>query len=99
MTESIGQSLRRLEDRRFLTGNGRFLADIACPQALVLHMVRSPHAHARVDGIDATAARAMPGVVGVFTAADLAGLGAHSLLDAGCHGRPDAGAAALCPGR
>ena len=71
----VGQSVRRLEDRRFLVGAGRYLADIACPGALWAHMVRSPHAHARLVGIDTTGARAMPGVAGVFTAADLAGLG------------------------
>ncbi len=67
--------MRRLEDARFLTGAGRYVADIPVPDALHLHLVRSPHGHARVLGIDATAARAAPGVAGVFTAADLAGLG------------------------
>ena len=71
----VGQPLRRLEDRRFLTGAGRYIADIAAPGALHLHMVRSPHAHAGVRGIDTAAAAASPGVAGVFTAADLAGLG------------------------
>jgi carbon-monoxide dehydrogenase large subunit len=71
----VGQSVRRLEDRRFLIGAGRYMADIVGPEALVLRMVRSPHAHARVTGIDVAAARALPGVFGVFTAADLAGLG------------------------
>ena len=75
MTGLVGQSLRRREDERFLVGRGRYMADIAAPDALVLHMVRSPHAHARLVGIDAAAARALPGVLGVFTAADLAGLG------------------------
>jgi carbon-monoxide dehydrogenase large subunit len=71
----MGESVRRLEDRRFLTGTGRYMADIACPGALVLRMVRSPHAHAVLRGIDTATARAVPGVAGVFTAADLAGLG------------------------
>ncbi len=75
MTGLIGQSLRRREDERFLVGRGRYVADIAAPGALFLHMVRSPHAHARLLGIDAAAACALPGVAGVFTAADLAGLG------------------------
>ena len=75
MTGLVGQSLRRREDERFLVGRGRYMADIAAPDALVLHMVRSPHAHARLVGIDAAAARALPGVLGVFTAAELAGLG------------------------
>jgi carbon-monoxide dehydrogenase large subunit len=71
----MGESVRRLEDQRFLTGTGRYMADIACPGALVLRMVRSPHAHAVLRGIDTARARALPGVAGVFTAADLAGLG------------------------
>ena len=75
MTLLVGQSLRRREDERFLTGRGRYMADIAAPGALVMHMVRSPHAHARLLGIDAAAARALAGVSGVFVAADLAGLG------------------------
>ena len=75
MTGLVGQSIRRLEDRRFLTGGGRYLADIVSTGALHLHLVRSPHAHADVRRIDAEAARAMPGVAGVFTAADLRELG------------------------
>ena len=71
----VGESIRRLEDQRFLTGAGRYLADVACPGALALRMVRSTHAHARLRGIGTAAARSMPGVAGVFTAADLAGLG------------------------
>jgi carbon-monoxide dehydrogenase large subunit len=70
-----GQSLRRLEDVRFLTGRGRFIEDIDVPGQTWLHVVRSPHAHAVISGIDAEAARAIAGVLGVFTAADLADLG------------------------
>jgi carbon-monoxide dehydrogenase large subunit len=72
-----GQSLRRREDARFLTGAGRYTADLEAPGALHLHVLRSPHAHARVLGIEAGAARAMPGVRLVLTGADLqaAGLG------------------------
>ena len=57
-----GQPLRRREDARFLTGAGRYTADIEVSGALHLHVLRSPHAHARVLGIEADAARAMPGV-------------------------------------
>ena len=70
-----GRSLKRLEDTRFLTGHGRYLDDIDWPGALHAVVVRSPHAHAALTGVDADAARRMPGVHGVFTAADLAGLG------------------------
>jgi carbon-monoxide dehydrogenase large subunit len=70
-----GQSIRRLEDRRFLTGAGRYTADIHLPGEAVLVVVRSPHAHARVLSIDPAEARALPGVLGVFTARDLHELG------------------------
>ncbi len=68
----IGRSLLRLEDRRFLTGKGRYVADIAAPDAAWSHVLRSPHAHALVRNVDVAAARAMPGVHGIFTYADLA---------------------------
>ncbi len=75
MSPYIGRSVRRLEDGRFLTGSGRYVADIATADALWGHVLRSPHAHARIDRIDSAAAAAAPGVRAVFTAADLAGLG------------------------
>ncbi len=67
---SLGQAVRRVEDQRFLTGQGRYLDDIRLPRQLHAVMLRSPHAHARIAGIDADAARTAPGVVGVFTAAE-----------------------------
>lgn len=70
-----GQSIRRLEDARFLTGQGRYIEDINQPGQAWMHVIRSPHAHASITGIDATEARAMPGVLGVFTAPDLSELG------------------------
>ena len=70
-----GQPLRRLEDRRFLTGQGRFTDDVNRPGQAYAHVVRSPHAHAVITGIDTAEAMAGPGVLGVFTAADLHGLG------------------------
>ncbi len=73
----IGQPVRRVEDRRFLTGRGRYLDDLNRPRQVHAHMLRSPHAHARIRSIDAKAARALPGVFAVFTGADIAadGLG------------------------
>lgn len=62
----------RREDRRFLTGQGRYLDDMVFHGALHVHFVRSPHAHARLLGIGTDAARAMPGVVAVVTGRDLA---------------------------
>lgn len=71
------QSLPRREDARLLTGAGRFTADLQRADQLHAVLVRSPHAHARIAGIDARPAQAMPGVVAVHTAQDLAadGLG------------------------
>ena len=54
----IGRSLRRLEDQRFLTGQGRYVDDIDMPGQLHGIVLRSPHGHAAIDGIDTTAARA-----------------------------------------
>ena len=72
MDQFRGQSVRRFEDARFLTGQGHYIADIDLPDQAFAHIVRSPHAHARVRSIDPAAARAVPGVLGVFTASDLA---------------------------
>ncbi len=68
----IGQPVRRVEDRRFLTGHGHYLDDIARPRQVYAAMLRSPYAHARIRGIDTAAAAAMPGVLAVLTGADLA---------------------------
>jgi carbon-monoxide dehydrogenase large subunit len=64
-----------LEDARLLTGGGRFIDDIDLPDQAWMHVVRSPHAHAGIVRIDSAAARSMPGVLGIFTADDLAELG------------------------
>jgi len=68
---TVGHSLRRLEDARFLTGQGRYVADLNAPGQLHGVALRAPHAHARILALDAGAARAMPGVRAVLTAADL----------------------------
>jgi aerobic carbon-monoxide dehydrogenase large subunit len=75
-----GQEVRRVEDVRLLTGAARFVDDLVLPGMLHLVAVRSPVAHARVRGIDVTAARAAPGVRAVFTHADLAGLGSLPIM-------------------
>jgi carbon-monoxide dehydrogenase large subunit len=71
----IGQSVRRVEDARLLTGRGRFLADRRVPGLLSAAFVRSPVAHGRIARLDAVPALAVPGVVAVVTGVDLAGLG------------------------
>ncbi|MFZ5781393.1 MAG: xanthine dehydrogenase family protein molybdopterin-binding subunit [Pseudomonadota bacterium] len=68
---SLGRSIVRREDARLLTGHGRYAANTAPAEALAVLFVRSPHAHARLNGIDTAAALASPGVVAVYTAADL----------------------------
>src|SRR5256884_1863117 len=69
-TRWFGAPVQRVEDDRLLRGHGRF-ADEFDEGALECCFVRSPYAHARIKSIDATAARAMPGVVAVYTAAEL----------------------------
>ena len=71
MTAPIGLSVKRREDRRFLTGRGRFVDDVRLPRLVHAAIVRSPHAHARVVDVNARRARAHPGVVAVLTIADL----------------------------
>jgi len=68
----IGKPVRRKEDRRFLTGQGNYTADINRPGQLYAHILRSPHAHALIKGIDTTEARQAPGVVAIYTGADMA---------------------------
>ena len=76
----LGQPLRRLEDPRLLTGGGRFAADRAPPGTLQAVFLRAPHAHARILAVKTAAARAMPGVAAILTAADTAGLGHNPAL-------------------
>ncbi len=70
MTSVIGRRVLRVEDRRFLTGEGRYVEGLELPNALHLTFVRSPYPHARVLGIDAAAALEVPGIQ-VFTASDI----------------------------
>ena len=67
----IGASVKRVEDRRLLTGSGRYVADLARPHMLHAVVLRSPHAHARITRIDTSRARAMPGVADCITFADV----------------------------
>jgi carbon-monoxide dehydrogenase large subunit len=78
----MGQPLRRLEDQRLITGHGRYTDDIVLPRQAYASILRSPHAHARIRGINTRAAAAAPGVLGVYTAADLKrdGIGTIPLL-------------------
>ena len=68
----IGQSMKRVEDRRFLLGKGKYIDDHVVPNMAHAATVRSPHAHARIVSIDVSKAKALPGVIGVYTGEDLA---------------------------
>jgi aerobic carbon-monoxide dehydrogenase large subunit len=70
-TKWIGQSVERLEDPPLVTGQGRFAGDINFPRQLHMRMVRSNHAHGEIISIDANVARALAGVVAVWTSADI----------------------------
>ncbi len=67
----FGARIARLEDPRLLSGQGNYTDDFHLPDMLEAAFVRSPHSHARIDGIDVSAAMAHDGVVAVYTAADL----------------------------
>jgi carbon-monoxide dehydrogenase large subunit len=68
----IGASVRRKEDYRFLTGDGNYTDDVQIAGQTYAYFLRSPHAHAKINGIDKTAALQVPGVIAVFTGDDLA---------------------------
>lgn len=69
----VGASVRRREDRRFLTGTATYVGDVRLPGMLHASILRSPQAHARIAAIEAAAARALAGVRAVLTAQDLEG--------------------------
>jgi len=71
--KGLGASIPRVEDERFLTGRGTYVANLLPPGTVFAKFVRSPYAHARIVHIDTARAAALPGVVGVFTAMDLKG--------------------------
>ena len=68
----IGQAVRRVEDQRFTTGSGQFVADLSLPRQCYGVCVLSPHAHAVIRRVDVGAAKAAPGVLAVLTGADAA---------------------------
>jgi aerobic carbon-monoxide dehydrogenase large subunit len=68
----IGKSVKRVEDKRFITGHGNYTDDIVLPKQTYAAFVRSQYAHAKILSVDISAAKAMPGVVKIFTGADVA---------------------------
>ncbi|MBM3486533.1 MAG: xanthine dehydrogenase family protein molybdopterin-binding subunit [Alphaproteobacteria bacterium] len=88
MKPLIGQSLRRKEDERLLTGRGAFSDDVGFPGQTFAVMVRSPHAHARLRAVATEAARAVPGVLAVLTGRDARADGLKSIPHNPLHSRP-----------
>ena len=80
MPDGIGVPVRRKEDHRFLIGKGRYTDDINRAHQTHAYFLRSPHAHARINGIDKAAAEAAPGVVAVLTGEDLKADGLGGLI-------------------
>ena len=76
----IGAAVRRVEDDRFLRGKGRYVDDINRPDQVYASFLRSPHAHATIKSISVDTAKAAPGVVAVFTGADLEAAGVGGLI-------------------
>jgi carbon-monoxide dehydrogenase large subunit len=72
--KALGKRVKRKEDRRLIQGKGNYLDDIALPGMLHMAIVHSPYAHARINGIDTSAALEVPGVKAVITSKDLAGV-------------------------
>jgi aerobic carbon-monoxide dehydrogenase large subunit len=70
----VGQSIKRFEDPKLVTGHGAFVDDITLPDMLHAAVLRSPYAHARIQAVDVSAARQLPGVVAILTGADIAGV-------------------------
>ena len=79
MGDYIGQSVKRVEDKRFITGGGRYTDDITLPRMTYAAIVRSPHAHANITSVDTSAALAADGVVAAFVGSDLEAAGVGGL--------------------
>ena len=73
-TGYIGQAVKRKEDARFLTGTGQYTDDVSLARQTHAYFLRSPHAHAKIRGIDTAKARQAPGVVAIYTGTDLEGV-------------------------
>ena len=86
-----GKSVRRVEDDSLLTGRGQFAENFSLPGQAHLVFLRSPHPHARIDVLDAAAARALPGVLAIVTGADLVAAGVKPLPQSGDFKRPGGG--------
>lgn len=91
------QGILRVEDQRLLTGQGRFADDLTLPRQCWMVLLRSPYAHARLTAIDTGAARTMPGVLAVYTGADLVADGIGHLVFPPLFKQPDGSPMAAPP--
>jgi aerobic carbon-monoxide dehydrogenase large subunit len=94
-----GQAVQRVEDPALITGHGRFTDDETLPGQTHLVFLRSPHAHARIVSVDTQAAVAMPGVLAVYTGAELVAAGVRALPGPAPFPRPDGSPGASAPRR
>src|SRR3979409_795069 len=96
----IGQPVRRFEDKRLLSGNGRFQNDVNLSGQAYGYVLRSPHAHAAIRKMDLAAALAAPGVLAIYTGEDLAaaGMGTMGVPFAANRQRPAGRAMSASPG-
>ena len=86
---ALGQPVPRFEDPRLLRGGGRYVDDMVLPRVVFGHVLRSPHAHARIRSIDTAKAKAAPGVLAVLTGADWEESGWRDLPSAAGNRRRD----------
>src|SRR5260221_12896812 len=85
----IGQPVRRFEDKRLLSGNGRFQNDFTLPGQAYAFVLRSPHAHAAIRAMDLSAVQAAPGGLAIYTGDDLAAAGMGTMGVPPRRQRPD----------
>lgn len=71
MTKYVGQSIKRVEDPRFIQGKGGYVANVQLPGMVHLAIKRSPYGHAKIKSINTDKAKALPGVLAVYTGQDL----------------------------
>jgi carbon-monoxide dehydrogenase large subunit len=78
-TQIIGSTVKRREDPRLITGNGKYTDNMTLPRQTYLAILRSPHAHARIKKIDVSKAKALPGVIAIYTGKDLQAAGVNPI--------------------
>ncbi|MGH7087105.1 MAG: xanthine dehydrogenase family protein molybdopterin-binding subunit, partial [Acetobacteraceae bacterium] len=94
---AIGEPVKREEDRRLVTGRGRYVDDVRTAREARGFVLRSPHAHARIRSLDAGSARAMPGVLAILTGEDLRRRSLGTLRPGVPRRKHDGAPAFVCP--